>query len=308
MPDHQVSVIIPTYNHGRFLGRCLDAALCQTYPPLEVIVVDDGSRDDTRRVVEPYLGRVTYIHQENQGLSGARNTGAARSRAEWMLFCDADDRLVPQALEWLVATIPPPGAGIVYGRCREHFPNGHVGRILSSAGAAGPPPRPAQASFWKSAITTTGTALIHRDAFTTVGGYHTPWPVEDREFWIKAGMFYPFAYTEHVVLEKYVNANSLGSRKGDRIWGAMVVQLELLDWCRARGLDPGLLVSGPSEIIANALRYSVAGGHWQHTARILMCARRHRTPPNVIAGAVFRQGLPAFVQHARSWLLSWFRA
>lgn len=307
--ENQVSLIIPTYNYGRFLPRCLEGALGQTRPPLEIIVVDDGSQDDTRRVVEPYLDRVTYVHQENQGLSGARNTGAARSRAEWLLFCDADDRLVPQALEWLAAAIPATGAGVVYGRCREVFPDGGVGRIVGSCAAAGEPPHPARASFWKSVISTTGAALIHRRAFTEVGGYRMPWRlVEDREFWVKVGLLFPFACTEQVVLEKLCHPGSLVSREADNIFAALLIQLDLLDWCGERGLDAEALLAGPAAVLANALEFLVGGGHWRHAARVLQLSRKYRVPAGVLGAAAFRRGLPAWFRRFQARLLKRVRA
>jgi glycosyltransferase involved in cell wall biosynthesis len=92
-----VSIIIPTYNHAHFLGAAIQSALAQDYPHLEVIVVDDGSTDNTREVVGPFLEhpQVRYIYQENHGLSAARNRGIAESRGEYLNFLDADDYLHP---------------------------------------------------------------------------------------------------------------------------------------------------------------------------------------------------------------------
>jgi glycosyltransferase involved in cell wall biosynthesis len=92
-----VSIIIPTYNHAHFLGVAIQSALAQDYPHLEVIVVDDGSTDNTREVIGPFLEhpQVRYIYQENHGLSVARNRGIAESRGEYLNFLDADDYLHP---------------------------------------------------------------------------------------------------------------------------------------------------------------------------------------------------------------------
>ena len=94
MYDHPtVSVVIPSYNYGRFVRDAVESALAQSRKPLEIIVVDDGSTDDTRQVLQPYhdKGNIRYIYQKNSGLSAARNTGIQAAAGEWIAFLDADD-------------------------------------------------------------------------------------------------------------------------------------------------------------------------------------------------------------------------
>ena len=86
-----VSVVIPTYNRAAFVGKAVDSVLNQTFTDYEVIVVDDGSTDDTREQLNKYGSGIRYIYQENQGVSAARNTGIAASRGEWLAFLDSDD-------------------------------------------------------------------------------------------------------------------------------------------------------------------------------------------------------------------------
>src|ERR671912_965329 len=93
-----VSVVIPCYNQAHFLGEAIESVLSQTYPHFEIVVVDDGSTDNTQEVAARYPG-VRYIRQENQGLAGARNAGIRRSNGSYLVFLDADDRLLPEALE-----------------------------------------------------------------------------------------------------------------------------------------------------------------------------------------------------------------
>src|SRR5690348_130160 len=92
-----VSVVITTYNHARFLGEAIESVLAQTVPPFEVIVVDDGSTDDPAAVVRRYP-QLRLIRQRNQGLAAARNTGWRASGGSYLVFLDADDRLLPNAL------------------------------------------------------------------------------------------------------------------------------------------------------------------------------------------------------------------
>lgn len=94
-----VSVIIPCYNHGRYLAEAIQSVLNQTYKSIEIIVVDDGSADNTKPVAESFLN-VKYVYQENQGLSAARNTGILNSVGEYLVFLDADDLLVVDALAY----------------------------------------------------------------------------------------------------------------------------------------------------------------------------------------------------------------
>jgi len=93
-----VSVIIPCYNHGKYLGTAIESVLAQTYAHTEVIVVDDGSTDNTKFVSESF-SEVNYIYQPNQGLSAARNTGIDKCQGQFVVFLDADDWLMTDALK-----------------------------------------------------------------------------------------------------------------------------------------------------------------------------------------------------------------
>jgi len=98
----KVSVVIPTYNCVCFLPKAIDSVLAQTYQDFEIIVVDDGSTDGTRDLMQSYLGKfpgkIRYFYQENQGLT-ARNTGIEHAGGHWIAFLDSDDLWVPERLE-----------------------------------------------------------------------------------------------------------------------------------------------------------------------------------------------------------------
>ena len=96
--DTLVTIVIACYNHGHFLHEAIDSVLQQTYPALEILVVDDGSSDNTKEVTQKYP-QVKYIYQDNQGLSAARNTGIKHSTGACLIFLDADDWLTPGAIE-----------------------------------------------------------------------------------------------------------------------------------------------------------------------------------------------------------------
>jgi len=95
----KVSIVIPSYNCARFLGEAVQSALRQTYRPLEVIVLDDGSTDDTRDVLKPFEDGIRYIYQDNGGLAAARNAGIAAAAGELTALLDADDTCHPERIE-----------------------------------------------------------------------------------------------------------------------------------------------------------------------------------------------------------------
>lgn len=94
-----VSVVIPAFNAGKFIEQAVDSVLAQTYSNYEIIIVDDGSSDDTVERLRSYGDKVTVISQPNRGVSSARNAGIMRARGEWIAFLDADDYWEPEKLE-----------------------------------------------------------------------------------------------------------------------------------------------------------------------------------------------------------------
>ncbi|MEK6374321.1 MAG: glycosyltransferase family 2 protein [Acidobacteriota bacterium] len=110
-----ISVIIPTYNYARYLRDAIDSVLAQTVAPLEIIVVDDGSTDDTPQVLTAYGAKIRAIHQSNQGVAAARNTGVAAARGEYIAFLDSDDLWLPRKLELQIARLESdPSLGFVH--------------------------------------------------------------------------------------------------------------------------------------------------------------------------------------------------
>lgn len=99
-----ISVIVPVYNVSDFIGQCLDSLLEQDYPNLEIIIVNDGSTDDSMMKIETQITvakNIKVIHQSNQGLSSARNAGIEQASGEYLVFVDSDDYLPPQAISKL---------------------------------------------------------------------------------------------------------------------------------------------------------------------------------------------------------------
>jgi len=91
----RISAIIPAYNREKTIGRAIDSVLAQEYPASEIIVIDDGSKDHTSRVVQDYGEKVRYVYQENEGVAAARNRGVKEAKHEWVAFLDSDDYWLP---------------------------------------------------------------------------------------------------------------------------------------------------------------------------------------------------------------------
>jgi glycosyltransferase involved in cell wall biosynthesis len=113
-----VSVVIPCYGQAHFLAEAIESVFWQQYPAIELIVVNDGAPDTAllEEVIAPFRARLDYVRQENQGLSAARNAGLSRARGEFIVFLDADDRLLPNALgAGVAALVSHPECGLVWG-------------------------------------------------------------------------------------------------------------------------------------------------------------------------------------------------
>lgn len=105
MAEQMVTILSPCYNVETFLPQCLDSILRQTYNNLQIVLIDDGSMDNTWSVMQEYATkdkRIEIYHQENQGVSATRNNLLEKVRGEWMLFIDSDDWIEPDSIEYLV--------------------------------------------------------------------------------------------------------------------------------------------------------------------------------------------------------------
>lgn len=113
-----ISVILPVYNGEKYIKKCIQSILNQTYQDIELIIVNDGSVDDTRKIVDYYGlldSRVCAIHKNNGGVSESRNIGIANSRGDFLAFVDADDYLPPNALKMLYKTMKEQNVDFVCG-------------------------------------------------------------------------------------------------------------------------------------------------------------------------------------------------
>lgn len=121
-----VSIIIPCYKQAHLVAKAIQSALDQTYPPAEILVIDDGSPDDVPAALAPFGDRVRLIRQANAGLSAARNAGLAVAGGDCCLFLDSDDWLAPEALQKHVEARSVAGADVTVSGWREVDPQGNV--------------------------------------------------------------------------------------------------------------------------------------------------------------------------------------
>ncbi len=180
-----VTVIIPCYNYAHFLGAALDSVLAQTYTNLEVIVIDDGSPDNTAEVASKYEGRIRYVRQGNQGLSASRNNGLALASNEYVALLDADDEWEPSFIETLMGKIRelPDDFGLV--ACLDYKIGFNGERIPdrkrdSLTGEVTTRDLLLKNRFFPGAV------LVRKNALRKAGGFDTSLrSSEDRDMWIR---------------------------------------------------------------------------------------------------------------------------
>ena len=184
-----VTVVIPTYNHARFLGEAIDSVLAQTISPAEIIVVDDGSTDRPEDVVAQYPS-VRLIRQENRGLAAARNTGWRAGSQLFVTFLDADDWIRPNAIEVGLGQLERnPAAAFNYGAyANVYWPSGRVSPVPFR-----PVPADAFAAFLRvNPIGMHGTVLYRRACLEAVGGFAEELAAsEDYELYLRLAIHYP---------------------------------------------------------------------------------------------------------------------
>lgn len=216
-----VSVIVPIYNGSRFLTDTIESVRAQTHADWELILVDDGSTDDSREIAagfEKQDPRIRLVTQRNQGGGAARMRGAAKSdpAREYVLFLDHDDSLAPDALELLLsAARSTPGAVAAHGRILEIGPDGKPtgddmrGMPLGRRGVRGgrleewadSEPTTLEVLVFANCIISFGSCLISRRALLEAGGIRPDmWPVDDHDLWLRLAGVGPIAYVPRPVL------------------------------------------------------------------------------------------------------------
>lgn len=217
----KITALIPAYNVEEYIRRSIDSALNQTFKPFEIIVIDDGSTDGTRNIVESYGDKVTYVYKKNGGSSSARNLGIELAKGEWIAFLDSDDQWEKIHLENFVKVIKQKPDLMWYGAPVRHIEE-KTGKTLFEYNekqnrklvkdlyfkdylSALPP-----AGFFSSP-----TMIIHKKVFNKVGYFNTDLKTaEDIDMWFRIGLHLPeIGYSTIIGANVYKRANSLSHTK-----------------------------------------------------------------------------------------------
>ena len=204
----QVSVVIPSYNCANYLRAALESVLAQSYRPFEIIVIDDGSTDETQELIRDYP-QVIYVRQENSGPSRARNTGVRRAQGRYIAFLDADDIWTSGKLSAQMAIMEShPEVGIVFGDMQNFFADdapqqpvfqkyklteeffGHPSLVMDPV-----------AKLLRINFIATGTVLARKDILESCGLFDEQvHAAEDWDLWLRIALRHPIAYTASVVM------------------------------------------------------------------------------------------------------------
>jgi glycosyltransferase involved in cell wall biosynthesis len=241
-PAPHVSVIIPVYNSQRYIRESIESVLHQDYDDYEVIVVDDGSTDNTKATVLALGGPIRYLHQSNQGPAAARNTGIAAARGELICFLDADDLWYPQKLRTHVDFMARnPQIGLVFSDEDEFDEDGVMcpsllgksqfhPEITSESGI--------DAAFQKLLVENfipTSMVTVRKECFQTTGVLDVALRAsEDRDMWSRIAVHFPIACIPVLLGRKRAVANSV-SRDLET-----TLRARIRLWRKARHLFPDL--------------------------------------------------------------------
>ncbi len=202
-----VSIVIPTYNTADYIPFTLESIDRQTFRDFETLVVDDGSTDGTREVLDPYRERIVYIHQRNSGRSEARNTGIRAARGKYVAFLDSDDLWTERKLERQVELMESrPDVDFLFGD-KQRFSNDGSLIIRSMFREKG-----YDADFFgdpflviepyrkllDAPYVPTGTVMMKKACFEATGLFDPDIYAEDWEFWLRVALHHRFAYAGEV--------------------------------------------------------------------------------------------------------------
>jgi cellulose synthase/poly-beta-1,6-N-acetylglucosamine synthase-like glycosyltransferase len=226
-----VSVVIPAYNAARFLPEALASVLAEATPDVEVLVVDDGSTDDTQELLARYAPRVRSLRVANGGPGRARNAGLAGTRGPLVAFLDADDRWLEGSRARRRARLEAdPGAALVHGPVRYVDAAGEPMAFDPLAYKAYRRQRRAgwvlRSLFWSNVIQTS-TVLVRRAAVEAVGGFDERREViEDYDLWLRLAARWPVAFVPEPVTVYRSRPESLGRRNLVRAYLGQIPPLE----------------------------------------------------------------------------------
>ena len=208
--EGMVSVVIPNYNHAKFLPHAIDSILNQTYTNYEIIVVDDGSTDNSRQVAEGYGDQIVYIYKDNAGLSAARNTGIRRSKGEFIGLLDADDMYEPSFMQTMVGLLQQ-NLNKDGAYCGYQFVSDE-GILLSQIENRIFPEETLYQTFWGANYWVPESVLMRRRCYVTAGPYDESLrSLEDWDVWLRILAVHPIIGTPDVLIRHRALPESMSS-------------------------------------------------------------------------------------------------
>lgn len=217
-----VSVIIPNFNHAQYLGDAIRSVLDQSYANVEVIVVDDGSTDQSRAVAAQFGDRILYLYQTNRGLSAARNTGIQAARGEYIGLLDADDLYEPHFVSTMLVALQsdPTAAGVF---CGYQFVD-QQNRPLPQVEARQVPNEQLYETLLDGNFFVPESILVHRSCYISAGHFdETLRACEDWDMWLRISRQYKIIGTNLVLTRHRVLAGSMSSDPTRMIQNRMAV-------------------------------------------------------------------------------------
>ena len=222
-----VSVVITAYNAEEYIAETLTSVCAQTYTPLEVILVDDGSSDDTAEIVKGRFPAVCYVHQPNSGQPSARNTGIRKALGKYVAFVDSDDLWLPQKIAKQVEKLERSALAWCY--CDSLYFSGTFDNIMYRySSLMRPHSGHAISQLLLGNFISSPTPIIRRDALFDVGLWdETRTMVEDWNMWLKVAARFPVGYVDEPLAAYRRHAGNMSG--GWQLESLLRANLEVLD-------------------------------------------------------------------------------
>lgn len=241
-------MVITAYNYGAYLRKAIDSALGQTYPNIEVIVVDDGSTDDTPRIVEEYGDRIRSIRIPNSGQARAKNTGAALASGDLIAFLDADDLWVKEKIEKQVSLFDNTNVGVVYSR---RFWMAESGQIIEQD------TRPMHRGdilekIFISNFICFSSAVVRRGVWNSYGPMDESLTMGiDYDLWLRCGAHVLFDYCDEPLVYYRTGHANLSRNKDKRFQSALQIMKKFLKSAEGKRLSANLVRLAYADTYAN---------------------------------------------------------
>jgi len=271
-----VSIVTATWNCGHYLPLAIESVLAQTFADWELLIIDDGSTDNTEDIVQPYLNdsRITYHRLEHAGQPATKNAGIERASGELIAFLDADDVWFPHKLKRQVELMRSnPALGVVYSRRQLIDPEGneletpcpslHRGQVVSP--------------MFIDNFVCFSSSMVRRSVFEAVGTFDESIPMAiDYDLWLRVATRYPFDFVDEPLVYYRTGHSNLSRRAGERLEIALGIMNRFVAVSEQRSkLSQRTIRRAYSETYAHLAEHAVVNSKWraaQWLARAITCS------------------------------------